>query len=155
MKGNATKPVLEIFGKVEQSGGATTAAKAADAAMQRAADAATTANSAGFPKGPPVVHGQDLGRNALNPVAVMAAQAQSGAQINSAAALGSEKAVHDASNQQGAKGNEKGKSGNGHQAKQAKISENPPEVHEVGNSNKMTEQGAMTDGSKRRQSDGG
>ena len=151
VKGNAsTKPVLEIFGKVEQ----TTAAKAADAAMQRAKDAADAGNSTGFPKGPPIVHGQDLGRNAGNPVAVMAAQAQaqsqSGSQINSAAALGSEKAVHDASNQQGAKGSEKGKTGNGQPAKQAKISENPPEVHEVGNSNKMTEHGAMTDGSKRR-----
>ena len=68
----------------------TTAAKAADAAMQRAKDAADAGNSTGFPKGPPIVHGQDLGRNAGNPVAVMAAQAQaqSGSQINSAAALG-------------------------------------------------------------------
>ena len=72
MKGNAsTKPVLEIFGKVEQ----TTAAKAADAATQRAKDAVDAGNSTGFPKGPPIVHGQDLGRNAGNPVAVMAAQA--------------------------------------------------------------------------------
>ena len=35
-------------------------------------------------------------------------------------------------------------------SKHARISEEPAEVHEVGNSNKIPEAGAMTDGSKRR-----
>ena len=53
VKPNAsTKPVLEIFGKVDQTNAAATAQKAADAAAKRAAEAA-----AGFPKGPPVVFG--------------------------------------------------------------------------------------------------
>ena len=60
VRGNAsTKPVLEIFGEVDQSN-ATTAQKAVDAAMQRAAEtAAAAAAAAGFPKGPPVVRGQE------------------------------------------------------------------------------------------------
>ena len=130
---------------------ATTASKAADAAMQRAAEtAAAAAAAAGFPKGPPVVHGQDLGRNAQNPVAIMAAQAAqaafSGGPNNSAAALGSEKSVHDVSNQQNSKG--AGKNSAGQASKHARISEEPAEVHEVGNSNKIPDTGAMTDGSK-------
>ena len=150
-----TKPVLEIYGEVDQSNAATTAQKAADAAAQRAAAeaAAAAAAAAGFRKGPPAVHGPpDLGRNALNPVAVMAAQAgQAGGPTNSAAALGSEKAAHEESNQQGAKGAGKNKNPSGQSAKQARISEEPAEVHEVGNSsNKISDSGAMTDGSKRR-----
>ena len=153
VRGNAsTRPVLEIFGKVDQS--QSTSQKAADAAMQRAAE--NSAAAAGFPKGPPVVHGQDLGRNSQNPVAVMAAQAEQAAQSaqgsgpnNSAAALGSEKAVRDVSNQQNAsKG--AGKNSSGQASKHARISEEPVEVHEVGNSNKIPDTGAMTDGSKRR-----
>ena len=135
VKPNAsTKPVLEIFGKVDQSNAAVTAQKAADAAAKRAAEAA-----AGFPKGPPVVFGpKDM-------------TAQSEGPINSAAALGSEKAVQEESNQQSAKGAGKSKNSSGQSAKQARISEEPVEVHEVGNSsNKISDTGAMTDGSKRR-----